>query len=135
MKIIMNECYNPEFGDVVKELRQAPEELRKEYAKVFQSANVLQVLLQRGNIRELVKPFLAHIQKYPERWAALYREKDNVEALALLAKDAPAYGLSLIPDSTRIRRAVRGEKVLLHDCFEKQERNADYQNNLVQLKN
>lgn len=133
-KRIIGLVRNPEFGDVVKELKLAPEDLQKEYARVFQAINVLQVLLQRGDTKELVKPFLTKIQSHPEQWAALYREKDNVEVLALQAQNAPAYGLNLIPDSTRIRRALKDRgKVLLRDCFDKQERNADYQKNLDEI--
>lgn len=117
---------NPEYGDVVGEMKKLPVNERIKFSAVFQSNNVLQVILQNKGLVGAVNLFKKRIQKDPGRWGALY---SSAEFLDLSLAQGVGYGVNLIPDATKFRRRISGPKVLFHDCFNKRDRNADYQDN------
>lgn len=117
---------NPEFGDVVKELKEAPVEKRKEYSRVFQKDNVYQVLIQNNMIDSVAMVFRDRIVSAPEQWIAIYGSVDALQKSIALSQQGITYGVNLIPDTARFRRSIKGYKALFRDCFEKRDRNADY---------
>ena len=117
---------NPEFGDVVKSLSGLDGNEQLVYMKEFQALNVRQVVLQNRSLPGAVKLFKKQILAHPDRWISLFASPEFLEVSQKFAEEGVVYGINLIPDSTKFRRGVTGDKVLFHDCFVKQDRNADY---------
>ena len=122
---------NPAVGTFISDLQEAREETKEaqykqRFNEQYQNSHILKSLIMAKDVRELIE----ELEKEGTRKSDMLIINTDRECLELyleLFSDAsPCY--TLIPKERAFKRKVQGNKVLLDDKFEKQPRNAAYQN-------
>ena len=121
---------NPVVGSFLKDLKDVEdgskdENYKKEFLVQYDESAIIKSVIMQPNAKSLL-----------EHWDKKYVNKTDLlvintqrEHLALyeMIFDGIVPKFVLVPDESAFRRKVRHHKVLLGDKFEKQVRNADYQ--------
>lgn len=121
---------NPVVGSFLKDLKDAEdgskdENYKKEFLAQYDEPAIIKSIIMQPN----AKPLLEYWDKKAVNKAELLvinTQRENLELYEQLFNGiVPRF--VLVPDESAFRRKVRHHKVLLEDKFEKQIRNADYQ--------
>ena len=121
---------NPAVGTFMSDWHDVQEETKEagykqRFADQYENSIIIKSLIMQRNARALLK----HWDKQgvnKEDLLVINTDRDYLDIYeAAFGEVVPRF--ALMPDESVFRRKVRHHKVLLDDKFEKQERNADYQ--------
>lgn len=121
---------NPAVGTFMSDWQDVQEETKEagykqRFADQYENPIIIKSMIMQRNARALLK----HWDKHGVNKADLLvinTDRDYLDLYeAAFGEVVPRF--ALMPDESVFRRKVRHHKVLLDDKFEKQERNADYQ--------
>lgn len=121
---------NPVVGSFLKDLKNVEEHskdetYKKEFLAQYDESAIIKSVIMQPNAKSL----LEHWDKKVVNKSDLLVINTQREYLELYEQlfDGVIPKFVLVPDESAFRRKVRHHKVLLEDKFEKQSRNADYQ--------
>jgi len=116
---------NPRVGEFVSKLRSGDNEkiIEKFYAELEQGAFISAFYIDDKD--SIDGALLEKKGLKPEQCIAICSNKDSLNKYRrMFGETAPKY--ILIPDERSMRRAIKGNRVILDDKFDKKERNTDY---------
>ena len=121
---------NPAVGTFMSDWQDVQEETKEagykqRFADQYENPIIIKSMIMQRNARALLKHWDKHgVNK--EDLLVINTDRDYLDLYeAAFGEVVPRF--ALMPDESVFRRKVRHHKVLLDDKFEKQERNADYQ--------
>lgn len=121
---------NPVVGTFMSDWQEAQEDskedrYRKRFADQYDNPVIIKSLIMQRNAKSLLD-FWERRGVNKSELLVINSNRDYLDVYEnAFSTQVPRY--ALIPDESVFRRKVRHHKVLLDDKFEKQERNADYQ--------
>lgn len=121
---------NPEVGTFMSDWQDVQEEskeagYKQRFAEHYYNPNIIKSMIMQKNARSLFDFWNRKGIEIPNL-LVINTSRDYIDLYEeLFGTTIPRY--VLMPDESAFRRKVRHHKVLLDDKFEKQERNADYQ--------
>lgn len=121
---------NPVVGTFMSDWQEAQEDskedrYRKRFAELYSNPIIIKSLIMQRNAKSLLDFWEKNGVKKSDL-LVINTSRDYLDVYeGAFATQVPRF--ALIPDESAFRRKVRHHKVLLDDKFERQERNADYQ--------
>lgn len=121
---------NPAVGSFMKDYKEAKadsneEAHKKEFIKLYEDTLIVKAIIMRGDTPSLLSHWDKNgVQK--QELLVINTDRDYLDLFDQeFGRNNPRY--ALIPDESTFRRRIKHNRVILDDKFEKQNRNADYQ--------
>jgi hypothetical protein len=123
---------NPAVGSFMKDIKEAKadskeEAYKEEFQKLYEDSMIIKSVILQKNASSLLKHWNKTGVKKKDL-LVINMERDFLDFFEQeFSSENPFY--ALIPDESTFRRRIKRNRVILDDKFEKQNRNADYQDN------
>lgn len=123
---------NPAVGSFMKDIKETKTDSKEEaYKKEFQQLYDDKIIIKSMILQKNAPSLLKHWNKIgvqKKDLLVINIERDFLELFEQqFSSENPCY--ALIPDESAFRRRIKRNRIILDDKFEKQNRNADYQDN------